>query len=161
MPTLATRSVVQSLRRAARVAAAGVVAIGVSALACWCLEEQYSFAVFPGLAALISAGTALTVLLIGAALWLRAGSVDHRRFGLTLAAVVVLLPAARIGAYLTHRDGHLAGSPSGAAARMAPAVALPLLLVGLALLQLDVCTRRGLRPAEPLAVAAGGIALGA
>ena len=170
MTNPAASPIVQSLRRTARVAALGVVAIGALVITGWWLDIHWWRSLFPGLTPINPGGTALTILLAGAALWLRTGQVDRRRLGLALAAVAVLLALTRLGGSLADWDGgpdrllfraeldqhaERTGQPN----RMAPTTALPLLLVGLALLLLDVRPRRGLWPAEVLALTAGGIAL--
>src|SRR5262249_23234289 len=97
--------VVQSYRRAARGAAAGVVAIGALVLAGWWLDIETWRSLFPGTNAMNPGGTALTILLAGAALWVRTGPTDRRRLGLALAGLVMLLASTRVGGYLADWDG--------------------------------------------------------
>ena len=158
----------------ARGAGAAVILIGGLVLAGWAFDVAVLKSLIPGLTAMNPGGTALAFLLAGVSLWAQAsaGATPRRRaVGIACAAGVLLIGLARVGGYLAGWDGGpdqllfraalereavRAGLPN----RMSPNTAAAFVLVGLALTLLDARTRRrGVRPAQLLALAAGLIAL--
>jgi signal transduction histidine kinase len=151
-----------------------VIVIGAAVLAGWAIVSPGLRHSVPGLFAM-KANTALCFVLAGVSLWLqvavRVGSGEPartHRLGRACAAVVVLVGGLTLAQYLLGRelgvDQALLADPAGAVSspwpgRMAPNTATCFLFAGLALLLLDVKARRGIRPAEPLMVAAGAIGL--
>ena len=156
-------------RRLSRAAAVGVTLIGGLVLAGWAFDVSALRSLVPGLTAMNPGGTALAFLLAGSALWIQLGSASrHRRIGQALAAGVILIAVLRLGGYLADWDGGPdqllframldRESPPN---RMAPNTAAALLLVGLALVLLDVRWRRGIWPTEVLALGAAAVAMAA
>jgi len=149
-------------------AAAGGLAIVVAALvlAGWTWDIDPLKRGLPGLVA-VNPMTALSLALAGMSLWLlRArdaalGSATRRHRIARLAAVaVVVIGLLRLAAVVLGWDAgvdqwlfanRLGGDDPAFPNRMAPNTALNLVLLGLALLALDVTTRRGRRPSELLA----------
>ncbi len=158
----------------ARGAGAAVFLIGGVVLAGWAFDLAVLKSLIPGLTAMNPGGTALAFLLAGVSLWAQAssgGSPRRRAVGIGCAAGVLLIGLVRVAGYLAGVDGGpdqwlfraalgreavRAGLPN----RMSPNTAAAFVLVGLALTLLDArTTRRGARPAQLLALAAGLIAL--
>ncbi|MEJ7638468.1 MAG: hypothetical protein WKF75_10970 [Singulisphaera sp.] len=161
-------------RSLARAAGAAVILIGGLVLAGWAFDLAVLKSLSPGLTAMNPGGTALAFVLAGVSLWAQAsaGATPRRRaVGIACAAGVLLIGLARLGGYLSGWDGgpdqllfraalEREAVRVGLTNRMAPNVAAAFVLVGLALTLLDVRTRRrGVRPAQLLALAAGLIAL--
>ena len=151
--------------------AAGVtsIAVGCVVLAGWTLEVEPLKAVFPGMVAMNPGGTALAFLLGGASLCLLQASRRtpvRTRLGTVFAAMVTLLAVVRLGEYAFDWDQ----GPDRwlfsqqlevyeISNRMAPNTALCFLLIGLALMLLDVPIGRRLWPSEMLALVTAWIAL--
>jgi signal transduction histidine kinase/CheY-like chemotaxis protein len=155
-------------RRISRVFDLAVIAIGSLALIGWALDIETLKSVVPGMVAMNPGGTALGFLLSGASLWLLSNEnviPRQRKVALALAGCVTLIAVIRLLAYQWDWDfgPDRMLFPHKLAAydpinRMAPNTAVNFLLIGLALLLLDVQVR-GIRPSELLALAAGWIAL--
>jgi signal transduction histidine kinase/DNA-binding response OmpR family regulator len=166
------------LRRFARAASAAAFLVGCLVLLGWALDQDALTRVVPGLVAM-NPLTALAFILASVSLWLLSGPLQAdalaRRVAWACAALVALAALLKLNAYLL---GQLL--PGGQIAwdlgidrlmfrdkleatvepnRMAPNTALNFLLVSLALLFLDVETRRGRRPTQLAAVAATFISL--
>ncbi len=151
--------------------AASVVAIAVSCLVLvgWALDIETLKAVFPGMVAMNPGGTALAFLGSGGSLWLLQSPSRTRRqhqIGRMLAVGVTLWAVIRLAGYWYHWDHgpdqwlfsqKLADYEI--ANRMAPNTAVSFLLIGLALLLLDVKFGHLFRPTELLALAVAWIAL--
>jgi PAS domain S-box-containing protein len=155
--------------------------VGSLVLVGWILDIATLKSVFPGLATM-KGNTALAFLLAGVSLWLLQpdlsqsalrdpqSTILHRRRRLAkcFACLVAVLGLLTLGEDLFDWDLGIdqlffrdtpATVGTWALGRMAPATALSNLLLGLALLLLDVETRRGHRPAHALAVSATVISL--
>lgn len=136
-----------------RGASAVAALVGFLVLIGWALDVEMLKAVVPGLVAM-NPITALAFILAGAALWiLRKEEVDSwmRRLGLACASIVALVGLLRLGAYLFGWEtgiDQLLFPERLDTNRMAPNTALNFLLLGAALLLLDVETRRGHWPAQ-------------
>ena len=158
----------------ARGAAAAVILISGLVLVGWAFDVAILKSLIPGLTAMNPGGTALAFLLAGVSLWAQAsaGAPPRRRaVGIACAAGVLLIGLARVGGYLAGVDGGpdqllfrtalgREAVRSGLPNRMSPNTAAAFVFVGLALTLLDARTRRrGVRPAQLLALAAGLIAL--
>src|SRR5262245_7508818 len=157
----------------ARAAGAAAILGGVLVLAGWTFDVAVLKSLIPGRTAMNPGGSALAFLLAGLSLWVQASEVmtsRRRGAGIACAVVVLLIGLARVGGYLAGWDGGpdqllfredlerealRIGQPN----RMAPNTAAAFALVGLALALLDVETRRGVRPAQLLALLGGLIAL--
>jgi two-component system, sensor histidine kinase and response regulator len=150
--------------------AAALAVIGLSCLVLigWLLDLETLKTVFSGMVAMNPGGTALAFLFGGGALWLlqTARTRPQHRIGLALAVGVTLWAIVRLAGYWFQwdygPDQWLFSQKLGAydiPNRMAPNTAVCFLLVGLALLLLDVNFGRVFRPAEVLALAAALIAL--
>src|SRR5262245_10092043 len=157
----------------ARTAGAATILIGGLVLAGWTFDVAVFKRLIPGQSAMNPGGSALAFLLAGVSLWVQASEVmtsRRRAVGIACAAAVLLIGLARVGGYLTGWDGGpdqllfrgelerealLLGQPKGPALSSGAAF----VLVGLALVLLDVETRRGIRPAQFLALIGGLIAL--
>jgi PAS domain S-box-containing protein len=147
-----------------------VVLVGGLVLVGWMFDLTVLKSVVPA-GVTMKANTAVAFLLAGAALGLlRAEPVGprFRRLAQGCAAAVALVGLVTLAEYAFGRDlgidQLLFREPPGATGtsspgRMAPTAALNFGLVGLALLLLDVQTRRGHRPAEVLALTAAWVAL--
>src|SRR5690348_10952971 len=115
--------------------------------------------------------TAVCFILAGAALWLaREEPVPPRtrRIAAGLATAVALIAIVRLAGYVVGAEvgvdqllfhERLADAGVGSPNRMAPNTALCFLLAGVAVLVLEVETRRGRRPAQFLGLVTGAIAL--
>ena len=135
----------------------------------WALDVETLKKLLPGKLAMNPGGTALGFLLAGISLWLQhSGEIEgwSRRMALTCAGYVTLMAGFRLVSYRMDwdfgPDGMLFSEKLAAydiPNRMAPNTAVNFLLIGLALLLLDVRIRRVVRPAEPLALAVALIAL--
>ena len=157
----------------ARAAGAAAILSGVLVLAGWTFDVAVLKSLIPGRTAMNPGGSALAFLLAGVSLWVQASEMmtsRRRSIGIVCAVVVLLIGLARVGGYLAGLDGGpdqllfredlerealRLGQPN----RMAPNTAAAFALVGLALALLDVETRRGIRPAQLLALMGGLIAL--
>ncbi|QEL20799.1 response regulator [Limnoglobus roseus] len=158
-------------RRSSQAAAAGAVLIACLVLAGWAFDIGTLRSTFPGLTAMNPGGTAVAFLLSGVALYARTNRArGARRLGVVCAAGVLLIALLRLGGYLIGWDGgpdqllfraalDREALRTGHANRMSPNTAVAFLLVAVALLLLDVRTRRGLRPAQALALAVAFLAL--
>src|SRR5947209_20507565 len=92
----------------AQVGGITVAAVGVLVLAGWTFDVEALRSGIPGLTAMNPGGTALALVLAGAALWLLAPdpAPDRRRIvGRLFATLVVLIAAARFAGYLFDWDG--------------------------------------------------------
>jgi PAS domain S-box-containing protein len=138
----------------------------------WVLEIAALRSVLPGLTAMNPGGTAVAFLLAAVALWTQAAPSAGGRsvVGAVAATGVVVLAALRIGGYVFDWDGGpdqwlfraqlgREALQTGHVNRMAPETAASLLLVGLALHMLDVRWRRGIWPAQIIALGVAFIAL--
>jgi signal transduction histidine kinase len=115
--------------------------------------------------------TAICFILAGTTLWLlRTEPVSRRarRIALALVMAIALIAIVRLAGYILATDvgidqvlfpDRLADAIAGRPNRMAPNTALSFLTMSAALLLLDVQTRRGLRPAQILALLTGLVAL--
>jgi PAS domain S-box-containing protein len=149
-----------------RVASVAVLALALSVLLGWWLDHP---GLRSGVAGLIAMNpvTAIGFILASAALWLlllEAAPPASRLLARTCAAAVVLLAVLCLSHVITPWDlgpdrllfhEQLARVGEGRPNRMAPNTALNFLLLGAALLCLEYRTKRGWRPAEGLALAAG------
>ncbi len=157
-------------RPVAAVAAAAVAALGCAVLAGWALDIRLLKSVLPGLVSM-KPNTALAFVLAGLSLWLQARSAasgEWRRAARAAALIAALIGSLTLGEYITGLDLGIdqllfEDGPTTAGAwppgRMAPATAFGFLALGLALLVLNTETRRGRRPAQALALAAGALPL--
>ena len=149
----------------ARAAAALLLLIPGAALAGWALHNEALKRVVPGLV-VMNPVTAVCFVLAGLSLWLsrlEAAAAKSRRAGQALAALVAgvgLLVLARnlFGWHITLDRTLFPSQLDGN--RMAVMAALDFVLTGVALLLLDVPVR-SVRPSQPLALAAGLVALAA
>jgi len=181
------RSIPARYAALSRLCGVGVLLLGLVVLAGWAFDIPRLKSVLPGLVSM-KANTALGFILSGLALWLKAeGGKRKAERGISLASVpssafpfprslianlcalaVALLGAATLGEYLfgfhwmiddllfTEAPGAVLTLHPG---RMAPITALNFVLLGVALLMLDVELRRGGRPAQYLTAGSGLIAL--
>ena len=142
-----------------------VSAVGCSVLVGWKFDIDLLKSGLPGLVTM-KANAALGFLLAGAALWLLQAeppSLGRRRIAQLCAFLVALVGLLTLGEYAFGWDlgidqllfqevpGTLGTSSPG---RMPPTAALNFLVIGLALLLLDVETRRSHRPAQLLVLPA-------
>ncbi len=155
-------------------ASVAVICVGGVVLIGWMLNIATLKSILPGLVTM-KANTALAFFLAGVSLWLlRAGAAQpvvqrrQRRMAQVCAFIVALVGLLTLAEYLFGRDLGIdqllfqeisAAVETSSPGRMAPNTALSLVLVGLALLLLDVETRRGHRPAQFLALAAGFVSM--
>ncbi|HWQ70002.1 MAG TPA: GAF domain-containing protein [Patescibacteria group bacterium] len=166
----ATRQRASRLRWIPHAASAGAIVAGGLVLTGWWFDVEILKASAPGFPTM-HANTALAFVLIGISLWLlRAESTDgwRRRVAQVCAATVALMGLLTLSEYLFGWDlgidqllvtelqtltesHHAPGRPAFASA-------LNFLLLGGALLLLDVKTRRGYQPAEHVAVAVSAMA---
>jgi len=158
-------------RQLSQIAAVAVTGVGVAVLFGWWRDIALLKSVLPGLVSM-RVNTALTFIVLAVSLWLlqredtdlvrkdRAG-----RLGQGLALLAVVLAALTLSQYLTGwdlgidemflRDIGTVGDPG----RMAPQTAVAFMLLGMALLSLDVRTRNGGWPAQHVSCMAGAIGL--
>ena len=162
------------LRWIPQAASASAVLAGCLVLIGWWFDVGIFKSPLPGFPAM-KANTALAFVLIGVSLWLsRAVSTNalSRRLAQVCASIVVLIGLLALSEYLyEYLSGEDLGIdrlllqergmpvPHANSGRMAFASALNLILLGGALLLLDVKTSRGHQPAEDLAVAVAMSAL--
>lgn len=156
------------MRCVARVSAALAIAVAGSVFIGWALNIETLRSVIPGLTAMNPGGSALAFLFAGGSLWcLSAEERTYRttQIGWVLAVLVVIIAVLRLALYtlglewgpdqwLFRAKLDLYQPPS----RMAPNTALGLLLVGSALLMLDIEYHRR-RPAQWLALAVALVSL--
>jgi two-component system, sensor histidine kinase and response regulator len=149
---------------------ASVVVMVVASLVLvgWAADIETLKAVFPGMVAMNPGGTAIAFLFGGGALWClhRPATSLRRWLGGALAVGVTLWASVRIAGYWLHG---LLGPDQWLFAqkldvydipnRMAPNTAFSFLLIGLALMLLDVKLGRSFRPAEILSLSTAWIAL--
>ncbi len=155
-------------------ASATVIVVGFLVLAGWAVDSAILISVFPTLVAM-NPITAVAFILAGFSLWLLgneatdpSGTRRAHRFGQACALAVALVGLLRLSEILLGWNvgvdqllfhEKLAAAPAGWPNHMAPNTALNFLLVGSALLFLNVETRRGRRPAQFLVLASALIAL--
>ena len=162
-----------SLKAFSRLASGFALLVGTLVLVGWALGLSLLTSVLTGLSTM-KANTAAGFMLAGASLWLLRGeradrsSTAAHRAGQALALVVALIGLLTISEYLFEWDLGIdellfrvdpGTGVSGASGRMGLNTAAGFLLVGAGLLLLDVETRRGVRPAEWLALGAAAIAV--
>jgi signal transduction histidine kinase len=151
-------------------ASAAVVLVGAATLLGWWLDiEPLKRGI--GDAVAMNPATAASFILTGASLWLARTEPmppRTRRWAAALAAVVALVAIVRLAGYVLGAEvgvdqllfrERLAHAGVGSPNRMAPNTALCFFLAGVAVLVLDVETRRGRRPAQFLGLVIGAIAL--
>ncbi|WP_406698507.1 PAS domain S-box protein [Singulisphaera sp. Ch08] len=159
----------------ARAAGAAVIVMSGLVLVGWTFDFVALKSIVPGSIAMNPGGSAFAFLLAGASLWAQAseGALPRRRrvLGIACAVGVLLIGLTRVGGYLTgwdrgadqllfHAKLEQEAMWSGHPNRMAPNTAAAFVFIGLALAMLDVkILRRGIRPAQFLALAAGLIAI--
>ena len=167
---------VVGFRRFAQAGGVIVMLLGCVVLIGWAVDSPALRGIIPGLKSM-NPGSALAFVIAGASLWAQssprtpsAGLSRLRTFALACASIVVLLGTVRLAGYFARWDGgpdqmlfrqrlEREVDRIGQANRMAPNTAAAFALVGLALLLLDARPRRGVLPSQPLALAAGLIAL--
>jgi PAS domain S-box-containing protein len=164
------RSAVYVCTIATRAAAALAAGVGVVGLLGWVLDVEALKAAFTG-GVTIKANAAIGLVLLGAALLLLADEQAprwRRAAGRALAGAAMALGGLTLAQHLSGYDFGidqlLFVEPPGALAtvspaRMGPPASASFFLSGLALLLLDVRTRRGRAPAQWLALVVGLIAL--
>ena len=164
MHTLPASRHVPRLRAASGVAGGMAAAVGGLALLGWVLDSPVLKGLAPGLVAM-NPVTALAFVLAGTALLLlrdQAAGDPRLRAARACAGAVLLLGvlgfAGGLFGWEANVDRLLFRERLGAN-RMAPNTSLTFVLSGAALLLLDVESRRGRRPAQLLALAAGFVAL--
>ena len=163
--------VVRSCRTIARVCGALAVSVGLFGFLGWCLDAEPLKAVLIG-GVTIKANAAICLVLLGAAMLLLVPEAQRNRWrvvaGRVAAAVAMVVGGLtlvqHLGGYDFGIDQLLFREPPGARGtaspgRMGPPAAVGFFLSGLALLLLDVRTRRGAAPAQWLALLVGVIAL--
>ena len=164
------------LRRFAQAGGVVVMLLGCAVLIGWAIDAPVLRSIVPGLTSM-NPGSALAFLLAGVSVWTQSShrpaspeTSRLRMFSLACAGVVLLIGVLRLGGYFAGWDGgpdqilfhdglEQEAVRVGRANRMAPNTAAAFVLVGLALLLLDARPRRGIPPAQPLALTAGVIAL--
>lgn len=147
--------------------------LGLFVLAGWAFNVPFMKSVLPGLVTM-KANTAACFALIGFSLWSlqskRIGKEPFRILGKLCASITILVGVLTLYEYLSGNnigiDQLLFKEPAGAVfttypGRMALITAINFFLTGMALLSLDIRTRRGYYPSQFLAVAAGFITLSA
>ncbi len=162
---------IRRFRFAARAASLLVIGLAALVLVGWTIDSELLKSVFPQMVAMNPGGTAVGFLLSGAALWLllpeeNERSSARRSIGRGAAALVCVIASVRLLGYWLHWD-HGPDTwlfPTeldnyGIPNRMAPNTATSFLLVGLALLLLDLRVARRFRIAECLALTAALISL--
>lgn len=168
-PAALDLTLVGAMFRTARILAALVMVAALLVLAGWVLNVEVLRSVIPGLTAMNPGGTAMALLFAGASLWCltqKKRSGHGLQTAKLMAIAVVAMAALRLVLYaigwewgpdqwLFRAKLDLYEPPN----RMAPNTAFGLLLVGLGLLSIDLESRRGVRPAQWLALAAGLLSL--
>ncbi len=158
-------SVIPPARRVAEATAAVVFVFAALALVGWQFGLLSLKTLFHPGGVAMNPATAVALLLASASLWLLAPAVPSRRrrglataaaSALTLVAALKLAGFAIAGAVGVDRLLYAARLGDN---RMAPNTALCLFLCGMALATLDVRPFRGVRPSQPFAVGAAGLAL--
>ncbi|MBV8455193.1 MAG: hypothetical protein JO122_01085, partial [Acetobacteraceae bacterium] len=159
---------VRVCRSSAAGASLAAALLGGLVLTGWLFDLPALTKIFPTLVAMNPA-TALSFVLGGTATWLEAGEQPASHLGLRIAracaAIIVIIGAARILGYLFGFDPLVDSllfrsqldrevPPN----RIAPNTALDLLIIGLALLSINLEVHRGWRPAQLLALTAAIIA---
>jgi PAS domain S-box-containing protein len=163
-------SMAQRLKTLSSAASAVVVLVGLLVLGGWALDVAALKSLLPNLATM-KPNTAFAFCLAGLSLWLlraewSGGSRSSLKRGLgqLCALIVLLLGLLTLSEYIFGWDVDIdqllfrdtsAAIGMAAPGRMAPATAANCLLVGCALLVLDVETRRGHRPGQWLALIVG------
>ncbi|WP_257459186.1 sensor histidine kinase [Archangium lipolyticum] len=146
-------------RLAPVMASVGVVVGTIVLVGGWCFGVESLTVLVPGLPPMVALSAA-GLILTGLALWLLSPvTPDPRRRGAgrVCATLTSLLGALTLAEYIFHQEwlsrlcAWLLPTRNGALPP-SPQTALAFLLLGLALLLLDVETRRGLRPAQYLAL---------
>jgi PAS domain S-box-containing protein len=166
MSSLARLRTVDGFRFFARTAGVATILIGGIVLAGWALDIEAARSGIPGLVAMNPGSTALAILLAGVALLAQTAPPSRRLRTLAAlcAGAVVVLGLLRVGGYLLGWDKgpdqwlfreklDLEGVRTGQPNRMAPNTAAALIAVGLALLFLNVRSRRRVMAAQFLALA--------
>ncbi|HET8712749.1 MAG TPA: ATP-binding protein, partial [Gemmatimonadales bacterium] len=157
-------------RPVALAASAAVVLAGTITLLGWSLGIDFlKRGIGDGVA--MNPATATCFILAGLALFLlriEPAAMPIRRFAIGLAITVGLIALVRLAGYLFDTavgidqllfSDQLADAIAGRPNRMAPNTAVAFLGAGIALLTLDVETRRGLRPAQLVSIAISLLAL--
>ncbi len=159
-----------SLKSFSVAASALVIVIGHLVLVGWMLDIEVLKSFLPGLTRM-NPTTALLFILSGVSLWLlRRGEEDRSgwRIGRGVAFIITLMGLLKLAAYLfgwdfgidqllfRERLGAVGQHPPN---RIAPNTAMNFFLIGIALLILDVETRRGARPAQHLTLTAALVSL--
>lgn len=166
---------VRWLRTISRYLGGLVALLGVLVLIGWALNNNFLKAIFPNTVSM-KANTAVCFLLTGLSLLLVQGdrigkkTAFARYLAASFAIIVALIGALTILEYLSGWylgiDNWLFNEPEGAIGtshrgRMAPSTALNFLLIGTALLTINVETRGRIRPAQILMLLEGLLSLGA
>ncbi len=148
-----------SLKRFSQAAGIFAILVGGAVLVGWILDLSVLKSVLPGLVSM-KANTALCFILGGASLWLLGsgkGGKRTRQIGQLAALSIASIGLVTLGEYLFSWDagidqllfrGPAGGVGTSNPGRMAVLTALNFILLGLALLSLDLETRRGYRPAD-------------
>lgn len=158
--------------RFSRAAAIAVILIGGLVLVGWACDIALLRSMFPGLTPMNPGGTALAFMFAGMSLWLQTPPDAHpkrRLFGRLCAACVLAIALVRVSGYLLgwpdgpdqwlfYDELSLEALRSGYLNEMAPNTAAGFVLIGLALLLLEVKIR-GIWLAQCLAIACGLIGL--
>lgn len=149
-------------------ASALAILVGALVLAGWAWDIERLKRVFAGLVAM-NPMTAVSFLLAGVSLWLQSGASvpAARRFARLCALLILCIGLLKLADYLLGRESgidQLLFTPklpgdTVLPNRIAPNTALGFVILGLALLLLDLTTRRGWRPSELFAVATALVAL--
>ena len=145
------------------VTAVAPAAVGLAVLMTWITGIRVAW-LQPGPISM-KVNTALAFVLAGIALWVRRRPGRRSRLAIGCAAGVVVIAAASVSEHVVGWDLHIdqlvTPDPAHhrAPGRMAIETAICLAGLGLALLTIDVETRRGRRPAQVLALIAGTLAL--
>ncbi|MES2788690.1 MAG: hypothetical protein V4719_03640, partial [Planctomycetota bacterium] len=167
-PAVIDLRLLQGMRWTAYATSTIAIAVGVLVLLGWACNIHVLRSIVPGLTAMNPGGTAITFLLAGISLALAVDPQDKSRLqgSQWLALIVIILATSRLVCYLLQWDVgpdqwlfHEKLNAYTPVNRMAPNTALGMLLVGTALLMLDVETRRIHRPAQWLTLVAALIAM--
>ena len=154
----------------AQCASLSVVCLGVSVLAGWLFDIEWLQGLHP-VWVTMKANSAFCFVLAGLALWLvcRGSATGFKlRLAQACALTIVGVGLLTLGEYLFGWDlgidhllfrGHKAELGSPILGRMAPATAFNFILLGMALVFLDVKTSQGRRPAQYFSLAAAAVTL--